>query len=114
MSKIMSFLSLFVAVSGLNVCAQTKADTNQVEVNIEGLSCPFCAYGLEKKVKDIDGAKDIKIDIKKGLLTFSLTGRKDVDEEKIKKVVKDAGFTPKEIKFHNEASDKKEDKKTGD
>jgi len=82
--------------TGVSLTAETK-----VEVRVDGLSCPFCAYGLEKKLKKIDGIKDLKIDIKKGLVTFSLIEGKSVDEKTIEKIVKDAGFTAKEIKFSN-------------
>lgn len=50
---------------------------------------------------------------KKGMLTFSLNRGKSVSEEKIKKIVKDAGFTPKEIRFNKEAGEKKKEKKMG-
>ncbi len=114
MSKIMSFLILFLIIggfSGFNVFAQSKTDTNTVEVNIEGLSCPFCAYGLEKKIKEIDGAKNVKIDVKKGLMTFSLNKGKSVSEKEINKIVRDAGFTPKYIKLLGKIVQKKKDEK---
>ncbi len=99
MKIITSFLIIFILISGVNLFAQSKTELNQVEVKIAGLSCPFCAYGLEKKVKKIDGAQDIKIDVKNGTLTFSLEEGKTVSEQKVKNTVKDAGFTTKEIQF---------------
>ena len=111
MRKIMTFLLLFFIIGGINAFAQTKADTNRVEVNIEGLSCPFCAYGLEKKIKEIDGTANIKIDVQKGLLTFSFLKGKKVTEQKLRKIVKSAGFTPKKIKFSNTVKEKREENK---
>lgn len=112
MTKAIILTFLFVAMSGFKAVAQTPAAIfsqtitislaeTTVEVRVDGLSCPFCAYGLEKKLKKIDGMKDLKIDIKNGLVTFSLTEGKTVDEKTIRKIVKDAGFTAKEIKFSN-------------
>jgi len=109
MKKIICFLSIFALTVCFNAHARTQPDSNKVQVNIEGLSCSFCAYGLEKSIKDLDGAGNVKIDIEKGLLTFSLTGSKGISEEKIRKVVKEAGFTPKAIKFRQERVDKKKD-----
>lgn len=83
------------------------AQSKQVNVRVDGLSCPFCAYGLEKKFKKIEGANDIKIDVDKGLLTFTMDEDKTVTEEEIKKKVKQAGFTPKEITY-SEAPAKEE------
>jgi len=109
--KIFTVLLIFV-LTGFPVYAQnhsqvfTQIDVSlnaetKVEVKVDGLACPFCAYGLEKKLMKIDGIKDMKIDIKNGLVTFSLKEGKTVDEKTIKKIVKDAGFTAKEIKFSN-------------
>lgn len=110
MTKTIIISILFVVISGFTAVVQTRtvassqtiiaslAET-KVEVRVDGLSCPFCAYGLEKKLKKIDGIKDLKIDIKKGLVTFTLKEGKTVDEKTIRKIVKDAGFTPKEITF---------------
>lgn len=105
-------LLLFIVIIGSPVYAQDHAGVfshidaaltaeTKVEVRVDGLSCPFCAYGLEKKLKKIDGIKDLKIDIKNGLVTFALKEGKSVDEKTIVKIVKDAGFTAKEIKFSN-------------
>jgi len=102
MKKILFLTSLFVFlfIAGLN--AQNNIETSgqqQISVKVDGLSCPFCAYGLEKKFKEIKGAFDIKIDINKGVLTFQMSNGKNISEDLIRKQVKDAGFTPREISF---------------
>ena len=109
MFKIIGISTLLVLACGSQAFAQTEEpnpqvqvtlqELNRVEVRVDGLSCPFCAYGLEKKLLKIDGMKDLEIDIDKGLVTFSLKKGKSVDEKSIRKIVKDAGFTPKEIRF---------------
>lgn len=83
------------------------AQTKQVNVKVDGLSCPFCAYGLEKKIKKIDGIENLKIDVEKGMMTFTVAKEKTVSEDEIKKKVKDAGFTPREITY-TEIPEKKE------
>jgi mercuric ion binding protein len=102
MNKILFLMSLFafLSIAGLNAQTNVESSENQqIIVKVDGLSCPFCAYGLEKKFKEIDGASDIKIDINKGILTFQMIDGKEVSEDLIKKKVKDAGFTPREITF---------------
>ena len=37
--------------------AQTKKDRDQFEVQVDGLGCPFCAYGLEKSLKNLKESK---------------------------------------------------------
>ena len=35
-------------------------------LQVDGLACPFCAYGIEKKLSAIDGVEQIDVDIKEG------------------------------------------------
>ncbi len=32
-----------------------ESDTQKIKIKVEGLYCPFCAYGLEKQLKKIKG-----------------------------------------------------------
>lgn len=75
------------------------AQTDKFNVTVEGLGCPFCAYGLEKKFKEVDGVKNIKIDIKTGLMTFTTDAAKSLSIEKINNQVDKAGYTIKAIKI---------------
>ncbi len=57
------------------VLAQEQGEHLYVKIEVDGLSCPFCAFGLKKKLKKIEGVE--KVDVS----------------------VKNAGFTPREISF---------------
>lgn len=83
-----------------NVDAQKKKknkERDQVEAVVEGLGCPFCAYGLEKKFKKVKGIKDIEIDIEEGLFSFTVPVATNMTLEEIDSRVVDAGYTPMEI-----------------
>ena len=69
-----------------------------VVVEVKGLSCPYCAYGLEKQFKETPGVTDIKINVDLGLLSFTLSNSA-LNEKQINKLVKRAGFTAGEIKI---------------
>ena len=86
------------------------AQSDEVKVRVDGLSCPFCAYGLEKKLNDLDGVESINIDLEEGLVTMQVIDGEKISEEDIKTKIKEAGFTPKEIVFSkkNNEADKKE------
>lgn len=79
-----------------------SAQTTQIQVTVAGLSCPVCTYGLEKKLKTIDGIENIKIDLEKGLVTFNMKAGKKITEIEVKKRVIDAGYTFKEMKYIEE------------
>lgn len=79
--------------------AQSKKDKDQYEVQVDGLGCPFCAYGLEKKFKEFKGIKDIAIDIETGDFSFTYPATKPLSMEKVLVQVEKAGYTPNEAKI---------------
>ncbi|MFQ5764355.1 MAG: heavy-metal-associated domain-containing protein [Rhodospirillales bacterium] len=62
-------------------------------LSVDGLACPFCAYGLEKQLRDIRGIGDIRTDIVSGHVTLTLTGGVTLDEAAARRAVEAAGFT---------------------
>ena len=86
-------LSAFFLAATLVASAQTDAFT----LRVEGLGCPFCAYGLEKKFKDVKGIDDLKIDIKTGKMTFAVPVATALSLEEADARVTKAGYTAKGI-----------------
>ncbi|MFQ5705329.1 MAG: heavy-metal-associated domain-containing protein [Gemmatimonadales bacterium] len=66
--------------------------SRQIEVTVLGMSCPFCAYGLEQKLKKLEGVEDLEVVLQTGLATMTLEDDADVSNDLLKKTVKDAGF----------------------
>jgi len=93
------FILLFIGLSALTVNAQNDDAQLQgtVKVEVDGLACPYCAYGLEKNLKKVEGVETIKIDVENGLAILTIAEGKSVDEKTIRKNIEDAGFTPKAI-----------------
>ncbi len=91
---------LLSIINGTTVIAQTNdQELTYVKVEVKGLACPFCAYGLEKKLKETDGVKSIKIDIEEGLAYLSVLKSQKPTKETLENIVTDAGFTPSSIVF---------------
>lgn len=63
-----------------------------VRVLILGMSCPFCAYGVEQKLKKLDGVEELKVELKSGVATLRLEEGADLSNETLKETVDDAGF----------------------
>jgi mercuric ion binding protein len=74
------------------------ADQRQATVRVDGLACPFCAFGLEKKLKSIEGVEKLEIKVNDGLAILTFGDSAKIDEKLIAKKVGEAGFTPGEIK----------------
>ena len=79
--------------------SSTLAQSSEVKVRVDGLSCPFCAYGLEKKLNDLEGVESINIDFEEGLVVMQVTDPGNISEEEIRGKIEEAGFTPREIVF---------------
>lgn len=89
--------------------AQTTATLTYVKIQVDGLSCPFCAYGLDKNLKKIDGASEVFISVVKGYTTFQVPVEKLPAKKELTKIVEDAGFTAREITFAKEPFAKEEE-----
>ena len=84
-------LSVFLASS------MAKAEIEEVVVSIDGMACPFCAYGVEKKLGAVDGVKTVRIDTKKGVAILKAGKDRSIALINVPRAVKQAGFTPREL-----------------
>ena len=94
--KYSSFILIISLLSigsvGQNISAQ-KGEMDKFQVQVDGLGCPFCAYGLEKKIKKLKGIKKLSIDMEEGLMTFNYPNEKALALAEIEKLVDEAGYT---------------------
>jgi mercuric ion binding protein len=74
------------------------SEVERVEMRVDGLACPFCAYGLEKKLKDVPGVSEIEIRVDDGIVILKSKKGESVAVDRLKPAVKDAGFTAREIR----------------
>ena len=77
----------------ISLFAQKQYD--HFKIQVDGLGCPFCAYGLEKKFKEFKGLKQIVIDIESGNFEFDYPAEKKLLMDAVVKQVDKAGYTPK-------------------
>ena len=96
--KVMVLMAVVSLIAGFAM-AQT-----QYVIGVDGMSCPFCAFGLEKKLKKVENVESVTIDLNKGeAVVIAKTGT-TIKEESLRKTVHDAGFTVsslKEIENHS-------------
>ena len=89
--------SIALAQQSNNKIQQEKI--SYVKIEVDGLACPFCAYGLEKKLKKIEGVKNLNIELQQGQATFSVPMSKIPTKESLIKIVSDAGFKARKVTF---------------
>ncbi len=83
---------LFVLFLGVTAAGAQEAQ-HVYKVYVDGLSCPFCTYGIEKKFSKVEGVEKIDIDLKTGTTLITMAAGKTLDEKTARKTVKAAGFT---------------------
>ncbi len=90
----------FLSIPLLAIVLSTAAFAggNQYALAVDGLACPFCAYGVEKKLSAIEGVESVETDVKSGQVVVTLTAGKTLSEEVARQAVKDAGFTLRSLK----------------
>lgn len=69
------------------------ADQDAYHVHVNGLACPFCAYGLERSLGKVDDVESVTVNLKTGLIQISVSDGATLDEATVREAVKDAGFT---------------------
>lgn len=100
---------LVIAVIGLWAALPAQAAVKSLTLQVDGLACPFCAYGVEKKLKKIAEIEKLTIDIDAGQIGITVkdgvrlaaSGQDDQAGAglvaRIRKAVREGGFTPREI-----------------
>lgn len=90
--KIVSlFLILFFLLSSA-FPLYAQGDTQKILIKVEGLYCPFCAYGLEKQLKKLNGFKKVEVNLKHGVAELYIKSGVTVTDAAIQTAVEDAGF----------------------
>lgn len=85
--------------AGVLLFRPAAAQISSVSLRVDGLSCPFCAYSLEKQVKKVDGTTEPVINVEQGVVTLKPAGEAPVDFEALREAVRKAGFSPREIRI---------------
>lgn len=90
-----NIIILFVFLFGItNTSIAQSKSMDEFTLQVEGLGCPFCAYGLEKKFKELKGIKKIDIKMETGMMVFLYPSDKNLKIDEASKQVEKAGYTP--------------------
>jgi len=73
---------------------QALAET-AYRLGVNGISCPFCAYGIEKELGKLDGVARVTTQIEDGVVRVEMAGDAVLDHATAERAVKKAGFSLK-------------------
>ena len=93
-------MALFVGAQALLLGAQGQGSQEQGQVyalHVDGLACPFCAYGIEKELTGLQAVEKVEIDMERGVVVVTLAPGASIAEGLFRKAVDNAGFTLREV-----------------
>lgn len=70
--------------------AEWPADAYVLQV--DGLACPYCGYGVEKQFSKQDGVERTDIDMDNGVVVVSVAPGTHFSDSELEQIVYDAGF----------------------
>jgi len=83
---------LAIALSFVLVATGVFAAPEAYRLQVDGLACPFCAYGIEKQLGALERVQSVETHIKDGVVIVIMQEGATLDEAMAKKAVREAGF----------------------
>ena len=74
------------------------ADETVLEIDIDGMTCPFCVYSLEKELGKLSEVEEVLISLKLNKARLTLKEGAHIDADTLQDVVLRAGYTPGEVR----------------
>lgn len=82
-----------VLALALALLIQTVSAGPRYALGVQGLACPYCSYGIEKRLYRISGVESIQVDIALGRVRVTLADGAYLSEARARQAVEEAGFT---------------------
>jgi mercuric ion binding protein len=95
---VLSALWLLAVTSGA-VAQRPAAGGKQAVVTVQGMQCPFCAYGIQKQLKKLQGVTKVDVELAKNQAIVSFAPDAKVTDADIQQAIRKAGFTPGKIEW---------------
>ncbi len=76
------------------------ASASEFTLRVDGMACPFCAFGIEKKLLKVPGVEELNILIDEGKIVLTLAAGAELDVPALHKAVRNAGFTLHSLLVH--------------
>ena len=83
-----------LALAVLVAPVPSEARIESATVVVEGMACPFCAFGIEKRLKKVGGVGSIEVNLGAGSAALKASDEDSIDVSAIPEAIRKAGFTP--------------------
>ena len=93
--------NIIVLVFALGMSLQMSAQSRDtIRATVDGMGCPFCANGLEKAFRNVEGIRQFNIDLEGGKMQFVVPSELKYTPEDVVKTVDKAGYTATKVSIH--------------
>ena len=92
MMKLPTLVALAALLLLISAPSLSKAEVLEGELEVSGMACPFCAFGIEKKLRAIPGVSDVTIFLDEGRVQVAFLPENDAVPDDIEGAVEKAGF----------------------
>lgn len=89
----MKLIRCIQAPALLLLTAAALAAGPSYRIEVDGLACPFCAYGIEKKLNAIAGVEHLETNLEDGSVRVTMQDGMTLDEAAAREAVTAAGFS---------------------
>jgi periplasmic mercuric ion binding protein len=88
--------SLVASVLVLTSAAAVAAP-GAIRAEVNGMVCAFCAAGIEKKLRALDGTRDVYVNLGKKIVAVGAKDGRELSPEQVSAAIKDAGYEVRSI-----------------
>ena len=85
------FIPLVVGFMFMSTAYVSAGTTHRV--GVDGLACPFCAYGIEKQLSALPGVKSVRVSVKSGTVIVTMRDGAKLSRASASRAVRNAGFS---------------------
>jgi copper chaperone CopZ len=89
---------VFVTGASLLPPAWSAVEGSRVEITVNGMVCSYCAQGIERNLRRLSLTQAVAVDLKQHRVTISVKPGAVVDDQQIRKAIRDSGFDVREIR----------------
>ena len=86
--------SILVLIITLSFLQPAIAQVQGVEMQVNGMTCPFCVYGIEKKLEAVEEVQSVSSNLKRGTIFIELKNNKPINIGRLNEAIHESGFTP--------------------
>jgi copper chaperone CopZ len=96
-------------VAALQPPAPAEAQIKEVRQTVFGMDCAPCAYAVERRMGNMDGARNVQLSLNEGFAAVRFEGAHGTTLDQIRTAVRDSGFGPRGARIRLQGNVTEED-----